>query len=83
MNVNDQKELVLCPGDRIWFKSAIHGDRYHNAVIKEIFHRPGQRIRLDIFEKPTKLSLTQRYVLRDGEKLNRMPPEGRIIIMRY
>ena len=83
MNVNDQKELlVLCPGDRIWFKSAIHGERYHNAVIKEISHGPGRRIRLDIFETPTKWSLIQRYVLKDGEKVNRMPPEGRIM-MRY
>lgn len=80
MNVNDQKELVLCPGDRIWCKSAIHGDRYHHAVIKEIYHGPRRRIRQDIFETPTKLSLIQRYVLKDGEKVNRMPPEGRIMM---
>ena len=81
MNINDQKQLVLCPGDRIWFKSAIHGDRYHNAVIKEVSHGPGRRIRLDIFETPTKLSLIQRYLLKDGEKVNRMLPEGRIMML--
>ena len=51
-------------------------------MIKEISHGPGRRIRLDIFESPTKLTLIQRYALKDGEKVNRMPPEGRIML-RY
>ena len=39
-------------------------------------------MRLDIFESPTKLSLIQRYELKEGQKVNTMPPEGRIML-RY
>ena len=82
MEVKDQKELVLCPGDHISFKSTIYGNKYNNAVIKEIFPGPGRRIRLDIFESPINISLIQRYEIRDGKKVHMMPPAGGIMF-RY
>jgi len=82
MKIKDQKELVLCPGDRIWFKSAIYGNRYLKAVIKEIYPGPGRSINLDIFESPTLSTPIQKYELKDGKEGNRLPKEGRIML-RY
>jgi len=82
LKIKDQKDLVLCPGDRIWFKSAIYGDRYLKAVIKEIYPGPGRSINLDIFESPTLSTPIQKYELKDGKEWNRLPKEGRIMF-RY
>jgi len=82
LKIEDQKELVLRPGDRIWFKSAIYGNRYLKAVIKEIYPGPGRSINLDIFESPTLSTPIQKYELKDGEEGNRLPKEGRIML-RY
>ena len=80
MQINDQKELLLRPGDRIWFKSAIFGDRYQNGMIIEIPPGPGRNIRLDILESPTRYTSIQKYELKDGEKVNTLPPVGRIMM---
>ena len=79
MEVKDQKELVLCPGDHISFKSSIYGNKYYDAVIKEIFPGPGRRIRLDIFESPITISRIQKYEIREGKKVDMMPPAGGIM----
>jgi len=82
LKIIDQKDLVLFPGDRIWFKSAIYGDRYLKAIIKEIYPGPGRSINLDIFESPTLSTPIQKYELKDGKEWNRLPREGRIML-RY
>jgi len=68
LKIKDQKDLVLCPGDGIWFKSAIYGHRYLKAVIKEIYPGPGRSINLDIFESPTLSTPIQKYQLKDGKE---------------
>ena len=82
MNINRQTELILQPGDRIWYKSSIYGDKYYDAVIQEIFPGPGRTIRTDVFESPKSFTILQKYELKNGEKVNLLPPEGRIM-MRY
>ena len=82
MMINHQKELVLRPGDRIWFKSSIYGDRYYDAVIKAINPGPGRTICTNVFESPTRCTSIQKYELKDGEKVNMFPPAGRIM-MRF
>ena len=82
MMINHQKELVLRPGDRIWFKSSIYGDRYYDAVIKAINPGPGRTICTNVFESPTRCTSIQKYELKEGEKVNLLFPAGRIM-MRF
>ena len=82
MNINRQRELILRPGDRIWYKSSIYRDKYYDAVIQEIFPGPWRTTRQDVFESPKSFTILQKYELKNGEKINLLPPEGRIM-MRY
>ena len=50
-------------------------------MIKEIYPSPGRRMKLDIFESPTKLSLILRYELKEGQLVNRMSPEVRNVAL--
>ena len=61
LHINNQKELVLRPGDRIWYKSSIYGDRYYDAVINEISPGPGRTIFTDVFESPATHTSIQKF----------------------